>query len=290
MSLFFLKELGYDFDAGRLDTTIHPFAVTLSRGDVRVTTRYDEHDFRMAIFGTIHECGHAIYEQNIDEALSGTLLCDGTSMGIHESQSLFFENFIGRHEDFWKTYYQKLQEASPEQFKDVSLEDFVHAVNESKPTYIRIEADELTYPLHIIIRYEIEKAIFNEEVAVEDLPALWNEKYQAYLGITPPNDALGILQDVHWSDGSFGYFPSYALGYMYAAQLKQQMIKDLPNFDELIQNGSFAPIKEWLTEHVHQHGKRKKPSEIIQDATGEELNVQYLIDYLTDKYTKLYLS
>lgn len=206
MSLFFLKELGYDFDAGRLDTTVHPFAVTLSRGDVRVTTRYDEHDFRMAIFGTIHECGHAIYEQNIDEALSGTLLCDGTSMGIHESQSLFFENFIGRHEDFWKTYYQKLQEASPEQFKDVSLEDFVHAVNESKPTYIRIEADELTYPLHIIIRYEIEKAIFNEEVAVEDLPALWNEKYQAYLGITPPNDALGILQDVHWSDGSFGYF------------------------------------------------------------------------------------
>ncbi|MER3123102.1 carboxypeptidase M32 [Bacillus altitudinis] len=290
LSLFFLKELGYDFDAGRLDTTVHPFAVTLSRGDVRVTTRYDEHDFRMAIFGTIHECGHAIYEQNIDEALSGTLLCDGTSMGIHESQSLFFENFIGRHEDFWKTYYQKLQEASPEQFKDVTLEEFVHAVNESKPTYIRIEADELTYPLHIIIRYEIEKAIFNEDVAVEDLPALWNEKYKAYLGITPPNDALGILQDVHWSDGSFGYFPSYALGYMYAAQLKQQMIKDLPNFDELIQNGSFAPIKEWLTEHVHKHGKRKKPSEIIQDATGEELNVQYLIDYLTDKYTKLYLS
>lgn len=290
LSLYFLQELGYDFDGGRLDETVHPFATTMNRGDVRVTTRYDEKDFRTAIFGTIHECGHAIYEQNIDEALSGTNLSDGASMGIHESQSLFYENFIGRNKHFWTPYYQKIQAASPEQFKDISLDDFVRAINESKPSFIRVEADELTYPLHIIIRYEIEKAIFSNEVSVEELPALWNQKYEDYLGITPQTDAEGILQDVHWAGGDFGYFPSYALGYMYAAQLKQKMLEDLPEFDTLLERGEFHPIKQWLTEKVHIHGKRKKPLEIIKDATGEELNVRYLIDYLSNKYSNLYLS
>ncbi|MEG7377763.1 carboxypeptidase [Bacillus subtilis] len=290
LSLYFLQELGYDFDGGRLDETVHPFATTMNRGDVRVTTRYDEKDFRTAIFGTIHECGHAIYEQNIDEALSGTNLSDGASMGIHESQSLFYENFIGRNKHFWTPYYKKIQEASPEQFKDISLDDFVRAINESKPSFIRVEADELTYPLHIIIRYEIEKAIFSNEVSVEELPSLWNQKYQDYLGITPQTDAKGILQDVHWAGGDFGYFPSYALGYMYAAQLKQKMLEDLPEFDTLLERGEFHPIKQWLTEKVHIHGKRKKPLEIIKDATGEELNVRYLIEYLSNKYSNLYLS
>ncbi|MEG7332995.1 carboxypeptidase [Bacillus sp. 0102A] len=290
LSLYFLQELGYDFDGGRLDETVHPFATTMNRGDVRVTTRYDEKDFRTAIFGTIHECGHAIYEQNIDEALSGTNLSDGASMGIHESQSLFYENFIGRNKHFWTPYYKKIQEASPEQFKDISLDDFVRAINESKPSFIRVEADELTYPLHIIIRYEIEKAIFSNEVSVEELPSLWNQKYQDYLGITPQTDAEGILQDVHWAGGDFGYFPSYALGYMYAAQLKQKMLEDLPEFDTLLERGEFHPIKQWLTEKVHIHGKRKKPLEIIKDATGEELNVRYLIEYLSNKYSNLYLS
>lgn len=239
LSLYFLQELGYDFDGGRLDETVHPFATTLNRGDVRVTTRYDEKDFRTAIFGTIHECGHAVYEQNIDEALSGTNLSDGASMGIHESQSLFYENFIGRNKHFWTPYYKKIQEASPEQFKDISLDDFVRAINESKPSLIRVEADELTYPLHIIIRYEIEKAIFSNEVSVEELPSLWNQKYQDYLGITPQTDAEGILQDVHWAGGDFGYFPSYALGYMYAAQLKQKMLGDIPEFDTLLERGNF---------------------------------------------------
>ncbi|MCY8933375.1 carboxypeptidase M32 [Bacillus atrophaeus] len=290
LSLYFLKELGYDFNGGRLDETVHPFATTINRGDVRVTTRFDENDFRTAIFGTIHECGHAIYEQNIDEALSGTNLSDGASMGIHESQSLFYENFIGRNENFWKTYYPKMQEASPEQFRHVALEEFVRAVNESKPSLIRVQADELTYPLHIIIRYEIEKAIFSNEVSVEELPALWNQKYEEYLGITPPNDAQGILQDVHWACGDFGYFPSYALGYMYAAQLKNKMLEDLPEFDTLVEKGEFQQIKEWLTEKVHVHGRRKKPLEIIKEATGEELNVRYLIEYLKNKYSNLYLS
>ncbi|NPC92704.1 carboxypeptidase M32 [Bacillus sp. WMMC1349] len=286
---FFLEKLGYDFDAGRLDESVHPFQVTINSGDARVTTSFNEGDFRSAIFGTIHECGHAIYEQNIDKALSGTNLFDGASMGIHESQSLFYENFIARHLGFWKQYFHKMKEASPQQFEQVTADGFYRAVNESKPSLIRTEADELTYPLHIMIRYEIEKAIYSDEVSVEELPSLWNEKYETYLGITPPHDAQGILQDVHWSDGSFGYFPSYALGYMYAAQLRAKLLEELPEFDQFIEKGNFQPIRKWLTERVHIHGKRKKPLDIIKNATGEELNISYLIDYLEEKYTALYL-
>lgn len=237
LNLEVLKQLGYDFQAGRLDETVHPFATGINRGDVRVTTRYDENDFRGAIFGTIHECGHAIYEQNIAEELTGTLLDSGTSMGIHESQSLFFENFIGRNHSFWKNKFSLLKEYAPEQFTDVTLDEFYRGINESKPSFIRIEADELTYPLHIMIRYELEKALFNGELEVKDLPEVWNEKYKDYLGIVPENDAMGVLQDVHWADGSFGYFPSYALGYMYAAQIKQSMLKDLPDFGWTVGSG-----------------------------------------------------
>ncbi|NLP50997.1 carboxypeptidase M32 [Bacillus sp. RO1] len=287
-SLEILKELSYDFDAGRLDETVHPFAIGLNPGDVRVTTKYDEEDFRTAVFGTIHECGHALYEQNISKELQGTGLCTGTSMGIHESQSLFYENFVGRHENFWKRHYESLQRYAGGKFDQISLEDFYLAINESKPSLIRIEADELTYSLHIMIRYELEKALFNDELEVKDLPQAWNEKYQSYLGITPPNDAKGVLQDVHWSGGSFGYFPSYALGYMYAAQFKQAMLKDLPNYDELLANGNLEPVKEWLTDKIHQHGKLKKPLEILKDVTGEELNADHLINYLEDKYNKIY--
>ena len=169
--------------------------------------------------------------------LTGTLLDDGTSMGIHESQSLFFENFIGRNKSFWEKQYALLKEYAPEQFEQVTLDEFYRGINESKPSLIRVDADELTYPLHIMIRYEIEKALFDGELEVKDLPKVWNEKYEEYLGVVPKNDAEGILQDVHWSDGSFGYFPSYALGYMYASQLKHVMMKELPNFDELLANG-----------------------------------------------------
>ncbi len=288
ISEFLLKELGYDFEAGRLDETVHPFEITLNRNDVRVTTKYDEGDFRTAIFGTIHECGHAIYEQNISEEYEGTLLCSGTSMGIHESQSLFYENFVGRNKGFWQRYFDKLKTYSPEQFSEVSLDRFYEAINESKPSLIRIEADELTYCLHIMIRYEIEKALFNDEISVDELPRIWNEKYEEYLGVTPGNDSQGVLQDVHWAGGSFGYFPSYALGYMYAAQIKNAMIKDLPNFDELIETGQFGEIKDWLTYKIHQFGRTKQPLEILKDVTGEELNAQYLIDYLEGKYRILY--
>ncbi|TDL34777.1 carboxypeptidase M32 [Jeotgalibacillus sp. S-D1] len=283
-----LKEIGYDFEAGRLDEAVHPFATGLNPGDVRITTRYDENDFRGAIFGTIHECGHALYEQNVSENLVGTPLCRGTSMGIHESQSLFYENFVGRHPKFWERHYDLLKQYSTGQFDNIPVKEFVRSINESKPSLIRVESDELTYALHIMIRYEIEKGLFTGELEVKDLPQVWNDKYDEYLGVRPENDAEGVLQDVHWSGGSFGYFPSYALGYMYAAQFKQAMLKDLPDFDELLASGDLTKIKNWMTENIHQYGKMKKPLEIIQDTTGEGLNAQYLIEYLTEKYSAIY--
>lgn len=287
-SMKILEKMGYNFNAGRLDETVHPFAIGLNPGDVRVTTRYDENDFRTAVFGTIHEGGHALYEQNVSSDLIGTPLCSGTSTGIHESQSLFYENILGRSFSFWKNNYDLLKEYADGQFDQVQLEEFYRAINESKPSFIRIEADELTYPLHVIIRYEIEKGLFNDEIEVKDLPEIWNNKYEEYLGIRPENDALGVLQDVHWAGGSFGYFPSYALGYMYAAQFKQKMLEDLPNFNQLVEEGNLLPIKEWLTKNIHQYGKMKKPLEILQDVTGEGLNAKYLIDYLYEKYGKVY--
>ncbi|MFT8321188.1 MAG: carboxypeptidase M32 [Bacillus sp. (in: firmicutes)] len=287
-SLEILKQIGYDFEAGRLDETVHPFATGINPGDVRITTKYEQSDFRVAVFGTIHEVGHALYEQNIAKELVGTPLCSGTSMGIHESQSLFYENFVGRNFSFWKQNYELLKSYSNGQFDEISTEEFYRAINESKPSLIRIEADELTYPLHIIIRYELEKGLFNNEIEVKDLPALWKEKYQSYLGVSPANDGEGVLQDVHWAGGSFGYFPSYALGYMYAAQIKESLLKDIPDFDELLEKGELQLIKEWLNEKIHQYGKMKKPLEILNDVTGEGLNPSYLIEYLTNKYSDVY--
>lgn len=287
-SMEILKQLQYDFDAGRLDTTVHPFAIAINRNDVRVTTKYDEKDFRTAVFGTIHECGHALYEQNISEELIGTPLCDGTSMGIHESQSLFCENFVGRNLSFWKKNYNLLKEYSNGQFNDISIEEYYKAINVAGPSLIRIEADEMTYSLHIILRYEIEKALINGEIEVKDLPEIWNDKMEEYLGLRPSNDGEGVLQDVHWSGGSFGYFPSYALGYIYAAQMKHVMDSDIPNFDELLESGDFTQIKEWLGKNVHQYGKMKMPLEIIKDITGEGLNPKYLIEYLETKYKQVY--
>jgi carboxypeptidase Taq len=287
-SLDILAKMGYNFHAGRLDETVHPFAIGLSPGDVRVTTRYDELDFRTAVFGTIHEGGHALYEQNISTELTGTPLCSGTSTGIHESQSLFYENIVGRSLLFWKNNYDLLKKYTNGQFNKVEIADFYRAINESKPSFIRIEADELTYPLHVIIRYEIEKGLFNGEIEVKDLPMIWNDMYEEYLGIRPENDAEGVLQDVHWAGGSFGYFPSYALGLLYAAQFKNKMLEELPNFDLLLEEGNLLPIKEWLTKNIHQYGKLKKPLEILNDVTGEGLNAQYLIDYLYEKFGKVY--
>ena len=287
-SEFVLKQMGYDFQAGRLDETAHPFQITINPNDVRVTTNYNEDDFRVAIFGTIHEGGHALYEQHISPELIGTPLCGGTSMGIHESQSLFFENFVGRNRAFWEHFYDPFKKYAGGLFDQVSLDAFYRATNISKPSFIRIEADELTYPLHIIVRYELEKGLFDGDLKVKDLPGVWNDKMEEYLGIRPRNDSEGVLQDIHWSGGDFGYFPSYALGYIYAAQFRNTMVKDLPQFDHYLQAGNIQPIREWLTEHIHRFGGLKKPMQIIQDVTGEGVNAKYLIEYLQNKYRDVY--
>jgi carboxypeptidase Taq len=287
-SKIILERIGYDFEAGRLDDTVHPFCIGLNPGDVRVTNRYNHNDLREGIFGAIHEGGHALYEQNISRELIGTNLCNGASMGIHESQSRFFENMIGRSRAFWECYLQDLIEVFPEELQGVTVDQFYFAVNEAKASLIRTEADELTYNLHIMIRYELEKGLISGEIKVADLPHIWNEKMREYLGITPNNDAEGVLQDVHWSGGSFGYFPSYSLGNLYAAQLEHAMRKEIPNYEDFIRNGQFAKIKDWMTEKVHKYGKLLTPNEILVQATGEQLNARYLTDYLEKKYRQLY--
>ncbi|AFH62166.1 carboxypeptidase M32 [Paenibacillus caseinilyticus] len=287
-SLYILEQMGYDFEAGRLDETVHPFATGLNPGDVRITTRYLTDDVNSALFGTIHEGGHALYEQNISEELLGTPLCTGTSMGIHESQSRFWENVIGRSRPFWSRYFGEVQKTYPGQFDDVTAEGFYRATNEVKPSLIRIEADELTYNLHIMIRYEIEKALFSGEAKVADLPELWNAKYREYLGIEPSNNGEGVLQDVHWSGGAFGYFPSYALGNMYAAQFTRALQKDLGDIDALVSEGNLLPIKAWLTDKIYKYGKSRTPNELVLEVTAEELNPQYLVDYLRTKYSDIY--
>lgn len=286
--LFMLEQIGYDFEAGRVDESVHPFEITLNQGDVRITTHYMQDDVTFALFSSLHEGGHALYEQNVSPELAGTPLGEGASMGIHESQSRLWENFIGRSNEFWMRYYDDLQQHFPEQLKDVTVDEFYKAVNRVENSLIRIQADELTYNLHIIIRYEIEKQLFNEGLSVSDLPKVWNEKYKTYLGMTPPNDSMGVLQDVHWSGGNFGYFPSYVLGNMYAAQIVNTMRKQLPQFDQWITEGNFVPIKEWLTENIYKYGKSQKPAEIIKRVTGEDLNPDYLADYLEQKYKAIY--
>lgn len=288
IGLFLLEQMGYDFEAGRLDETAHPFEITLNQGDVRITTHYLQDDPTSSIFSTLHEGGHALYEQNVSPELAGTPLSQGTSMGIHESQSRFWENIIGRSQAFWTRYYGDLQQHFPEQLKEVTADQFYRAANRVENSLIRTEADELTYNLHIIIRYEIEKMIFNEGLPIHELPKVWNEKYKAYLGLTPPNDGLGILQDVHWSGGSFGYFPSYALGNMYSAQITNTLRKELPQFEGFVEEGNLAPIKEWLTEKIYKHGKSRKPAELIMNITGEPLNPDYLAAYLEDKFKAIY--
>ncbi|EPH95493.1 carboxypeptidase Taq metallopeptidase [Enterococcus faecalis 13-SD-W-01] len=282
-----IKQLGFDFSRGRLDDTIHPFMTGINPDDTRITTRWDENNFQTAVFGIIHEAGHGMYEQDIDKRYAYTPVYQGVSMGIHESQSLFNEIIIGGSRSFWERQYPFFQECTAGTFDDISFEDFYRSLNHTKSTLIRIDADSLTYPLHIIIRYEIEKMIFNEDLAVEDLTSVWNQKYEEYLGIKPQDDLEGILQDIHWSGADFGYFPSYALGFMYAAQLKHAMEKEF-SLDEVLLSADYSPIKDWLKEHIHQFGASKKPAELIKEATGEALNPEYLIEHMKNVYYQVY--
>ncbi len=284
---FLAEYIGFNFNRGVMAESEHPFTTAWHNHDVRITTHYYEENLASAIFSTIHESGHAIYEQGIEDQYTQTILGEGASCGIHESQSRFMENMIGRSRAFWVPIYGKLVELFPKQLKEVSLDQFVAAINRVQADEIRTEADELTYCLHIMVRYELEKLMINGEVEVEELPRLWNEKYQEYLGITPENDTVGILQDVHWSMGSMGYFPSYALGNAFAAQIYAKMQKEI-NVEEELSKGNIKAIREFLHQHVHQYGAFKEAREILKETTKEEFNPDYFIIYLKEKYKKLY--
>lgn len=278
--------LGFDFNRGIISQSEHPFTLTVNRDDVRITTKYIEELPLSSIFSTIHECGHGIYEQGIGEELKDTLLADGASMGIHESQSRFYENVLGRSMEFWQPIYKNLQEKY-EYLTNVTLDEFYKGINSVRPSLIRVEADELTYSLHIMIRYEIEKGILNGKYKISQLPEIWNEKMKEYLGVEPKNDSEGVLQDVHWSCGLIGYFPSYALGNVYSIQIYNKMKEEM-NLEKLLEDKKLDKIKEWLRNNIHKYGKMKTPKELIEDITGEGLNAKGYIEYLKEKYSKIY--
>ena len=277
----------YNLDKGVLKESVHPFTWNTHPSDVRYTVRYLEDFVFSSIFAGIHELGHATYEMQIDESLTGTRLQGGTSMGIHESQSRFYENIIGRSKAFWDVHYPKLKSIFPEQLNDVDVDTFVLGINWVEPSFIRVEADELTYPLHILIRYECERAIFNDGIDLDELPTLWNGLYKSYLGLEVQKDSDGILQDVHWSGSAFGYFPTYALGSAYAAQIYYAMKKSF-DLEKAIKENNIASVNAWLKDKIHQYGKSKSPEELIMDVTGEPFNVKYYIQFLKEKYSKLY--
>lgn len=282
-----LKYLHFDEEWGYQNETEHPFTSWTCENDCRTTTKYLPNNLPSAILSTVHEVGHATYEHDIDPKYDGMILSNGVSSGMHESQSRLFENYLGRTVSFWKANYPTLQKYFPKQLEGISVEKYVDAINASTPSLIRTEADELTYPMHILIRYEIEKGLFNGTIPVEKLNETWNKMYKEYLGVDVPNDRDGILQDVHWSDGSFGYFPTYALGSAFSAQFMKAMRKDI-DVDALLENNKFDVIIAWLKEHIHQYGCRYTADEIMLKATGEPFNPDYYLDYLEEKYTKLY--
>jgi carboxypeptidase Taq len=288
ISIEVIKKLNFNFDVARQDKSTHPFTTSISSNDTRITTRINEEFLPACLFGTIHECGHALYQMNFMEEIHNTLLADGSSMGIHESQSRLWENIIGRSKGFWKFWFPQFQETFPNVLKDYPLEEFYRSINVVQPSLIRVEADEVSYALHIILRFELEKMIVEDSVEVDELPELWNEKMENLLGILPPNDAQGILQDVHWSGGGFGYFPSYALGNLYAAQIYNKVLSDIPNLRIDIENGRFSILLDYLKDHIYQYGKTYYARDLIKKVSGEDLNPMYFINYIEKKFYPIY--
>lgn len=278
-----LDYMGFSWEKGAVGRTEHPFTLNFSSNDVRVTNHYHEDNPISAIFSAIHEGGHAIFEQNVNPEFNGTVAGSCCYMGIHESQSRFYENILGRNKNFWIPIYDKLRDILP-QFKEISLDEFYREINRVENSFIRTESDELTYGMHIILRYEMEKAIFRDGVNVNELPALWNQKMQEYFNITPENDAEGILQDVHWSGGSFGYFPSYLLGNVYDGMLKEQVEKELGDIDTILAEGRILEITKWLNEKIHKYGSTRLPKDTIMEVCGREVTAQPLIQYFKEKY------
>ena len=274
-----IRDLGFDFHTGRVDISAHPFCTSFGSTDVRLTTRIRPNDLRSCLFGLIHEAGHGMYEQGISPELARTFSGQGASMGIHESQSLFWENIIARSEEFWHWAFPRLRSVFPDQLKDQDVRSFYKSINKIQPSMNRVESDELTYNLHIILRFEIERDLIAGTIEVKDIPRVWNEKMEAALGITPANDAEGCLQDVHWSFGGIGYFPSYTLGKLYAAMEWNAMQKEMPNVREHVSNGNFAPILAWLRTNIHAYGRTEQPHEIIQRVAGRPLTE---VDFLSN--------
>lgn len=282
-----VKDFGFDLNRGRQDISAHPFTTGFSVSDVRLTTRIQRDYLPTALFGTLHECGHGLYHQGVDPKLERTPLAGGASLGMHESQSRLWENLVGRSRPFWKHYYPKLKERFPEQLRDVTLDDFYRAINRVEPSFIRVEADEVTYNLHIMLRFELENALLEGKLAVGDLPEIWNAKMEEYLGVVPPDDARGVLQDIHWSQGYFGYFPTYSLGNLMSAQIFRQASEEIPDLTEQIASGKFRELLGWLREKIHRHGRKFTAVELLRRVTGRELEAQSYLEYIRLKYSNI---
>lgn len=282
------KSIGFDFKRGRIDPSAHPFCSGFGPGDCRLTTRYHDHHFPSAFFGVLHESGHGIYEQGLPAESFGLGIGQAVSLGIHESQSRMWENFVGRGRPFWTYMYPTVQQAFPVALGQTSFDDFYFAINDVRPSYIRVEADEVTYNLHIMLRFELEQSLISGDLKPADLPGVWNDKFSQYFGMAVPNDSKGCLQDIHWSAGLLGYFPTYALGNMYSAQFFAAARHDLGNLEEAFAEGHFRPLKEWLNEKIHRHGKRYPARRLVEIVTGQKLSHEPLIAHLKQKFGELY--
>ncbi len=283
-----VRDFGFDFNRGRQDVSTHPFTTTFSITDVRITTRISEDFLSPGLFGTLHEAGHALYEQGVDLQLERTLLADGTSLGMHESQSRLWENLVGRSRAFWQHYFPRLQSVFAEQLGAVRIDTFYRAINKVHPGPIRVEADELTYNLHIMLRFELENALLEGKADVSELPELWRQKMQEYLGVTPLNDAQGVLQDIHWSLGAFGYFPTYALGNLMSSQIFDQAARELGDLEVQISEGRFEELHAWLRRKIYRYGRRKEANDILRDVTGRTLHAGSWMSHVRRKYGALY--
>jgi len=288
LTLKAVKAIGFDLSRGRQDEAAHPFCANFSRDDVRLTTRYDEKFLQQALYASLHEAGHGMYEQGSPERFEASVLAGGVSLGVHESQSRMWENLVGRSRPFVEWFFPTIKETFPDKFATETPERFYRAVNTVKPSFIRVEADEVTYNLHVLLRFELECALLEGSLSFDDLPETWNAKMQEYLGITPATDAEGCLQDVHWSFGLIGYFPTYSLGNLISTQLFASVRRALPDLDEQFRRGEFAPLLNWLRENVHGYGSKYLPEEVILKATGEKLTSRYYVDYMTQKYGDIY--
>jgi carboxypeptidase Taq len=283
-----VTRFGYDWSRGRQDKAPHPFETTFSVNDVRITTRFEEDNPLATLFSTMHEAGHAMYEQGVNPAYERTPLAGGTSLAIHESQSRMWENLVGRSLPFWEYFYPALKKTFPAQLDGVSLKTFYKAINKVEPSFIRVNADEATYNMHIMLRLELEIGMVEGTIAIKDLPGIWNAKMEEYLSITPPNDARGVLQDIHWSGGAIGYFSTYALGNLVSAQLWEKIRKDIRDLDDQICKGNFTELLGWLHKNIHQYGHKYEPQTLMQKVTGSKITPEPYVRYLTKKYSEVY--